>query len=79
MILSDNDEASQHDVLVIGPEAGPDSPDDSGEQCFNITVGEDDIKEGRETFTLTLYSDDGCVWLGRDRASVSVPANDSKH
>lgn len=75
---SDNNELMQAGVLVIGSNAGPGNPIVDGQLCFNISLDDDDIKEGVETFTLNLQTDDDCVWLGRDRAVVSVQANGGK-
>ena len=36
------------------------------------------VKEAVELFTLTLTSSDPCVWLGRDRALLSVEENGGK-
>lgn len=73
--LSENNEPRQYGVLEIGDEADTGSPLESGTACFNISMGEDVFKEGLEQFTLTLESEDDCVWLGRDRALLNVQAN----
>ncbi len=63
---------------MIGENAAPDNAVESGQVCFNITLEMDDIKEGAESFTLNLQSDDECVWLGRDVALALTPANGGK-
>lgn len=60
---------------MIGEEAGPDNPIESGLTCFNVTVESDIYKESKEQLSLTLESDDDCVWLGRDFALAWVQAN----
>ena len=70
-----SDERTQSVSLVIGEGAAPDNRFEDTELCFNISVGEDMIKEGIETFALSLESMDDCVSLGRDRAVVSVEEN----
>ena len=51
------------------------SPLESGRVCFNISIREDMYKEGEELFTLTLETNDSCVWLGRDGALLRVEEN----
>ncbi len=72
-------EPSQIEHLIIGEDAGPDNPLESGVYCFNISSEADIFKEGVETFTLSLQSNDECVWLGRDVATVTVQANGGDH
>lgn len=77
-VSNSDSEASQFGVLVIGGEATPDNPVESGLTCFNLTVESDVFKEGVEHFTLSLQTDDECIWLGRDLALVLVQANGGK-
>lgn len=63
---------------MIGGEASPENPLLSGTVCFNVSVGVDLFKEGIELFTLSLESNDPCVWLGRDRALLNVQENGGK-
>ena len=72
---TDNDEPTQSGTLEIG---SPGSFLESGKACFNVSVSEDMLKEAVELFTLTLTSSDPCVWLGRDRALLSVEENGGK-
>ena len=72
---TDNDEPPQSGTLEIG---SPGSFLESGKACFNVSVSEDMLKEAVELFTLTLTSSDPCVWLGRDRALLSVEENGGK-
>ena len=72
---TDNDEPPQSGTLAIG---SPGSFLESGKACFNVSVSEDMLKEAVELFTLTLTSSDPCVWLGRDRALLSVEENGGK-
>lgn len=60
---------------MIGENATPQDPFESRESCFEIGVGEDMIKEGRQVLALDLDSDDDCVCLGRDGAIVTVLPN----
>lgn len=73
--FSENNEPAECGVLIIGEEASPDSPLESGKVCFNISMNEDLFKEAIEVFTLSLESEDPCVWLGRDQALLSVQEN----
>ncbi len=77
-ISQDASEPTSTGVVLIGEDADAGNPLDTGEYCFNISVEADDFKEGIETFTLTLQSDDECVCLGRDTALVRVQANGGK-
>ena len=67
-----NNENLMSGNLMFG---GGDMPSDTRMYCFNITIQEDVYKEGVEFFVLRLQSDDDCVCLGRDVASVRVEAN----
>jgi hypothetical protein len=60
---------------VIGENASPAEPFTNESFCFNVSVSEDLYKEAVEVFTLTLTTDDPCVWLGRDRALLTVEEN----
>ena len=74
-----NNEEVQSEDLVIGENAGPDSPFVNRRFCFNIILAEDNVKESNESFALSLQNDDECVWLGRDGAILLVQANGGKH
>ena len=75
-----NNEEVQSEDLVIGGNAGPDSPFTNRRFCFNIVFEEDNVKETNESFALSLQSDDDeCVWLGRDGAIIYVQANGGKN
>ena len=76
--ISENNEESQSGELTIGEGASQENPEPMGQYCFDVGVGNDTFKEGIETFTLTLTSEDSCVWLGRDRALLNVQENGSK-
>ena len=58
---------------MIGEEASPDRPLQSGVGCFNITanVDKDTLKEG--IFSLGLDSDDSCVYVVRSVALIRAP------
>ena len=73
--FTDNNEPPESGTLEIG---SPGIFLESGEACFNVSVSEDMVKEAVELFTLTLTSSDPCVWLGRDRALLSVEENGGK-
>ena len=66
------------EVLVIGENAGPDNPFENRRYCFNISLEDDDLKESREAFALSLQSDDEHVCLGRDTAILLVQPNGGK-
>ena len=63
---------------MIGEGASRDEPLERGFHCFDLFVLPDTIKEGIESFTLSLDSNDSCVWLGRDRALANIQANGGK-
>ena len=74
-MFPDNNEVVQSNVLVIGENAGPNRPFEERRFCFGISLEEDDLKESRETFSLSLQSDDECVLLGRDTAIILAQPN----
>ena len=73
-----NNERVFSDELTIGSNATPQSTFTDRIFSFNITMDDDMLKEGAETFTLTLKTNDSCVWLGRDFALIEVQANGGK-
>ena len=73
--LVGNNEQFEPANLTIGQDSSPDTPFDAIRYCFNISTEVDRYKEGVEAFALSLQNSDTCVWLGRDRASVTVQAN----
>jgi hypothetical protein len=72
---SDNNEPGDCGTLVIGENASPAEPFTNESFCFNVSVSEDLYKEAVEVFTLTLTTDDPCVWLGRDGTLLAVEEN----
>lgn len=67
---------NEDDIMIdLIIDASPQNPFDDEEFCFNVTVPDDTIKEGRESFAILLFSDDDCVCLARDGALVFVESN----
>ena len=75
----ENNEAVRNVDLVIGEGANQGDPFDAREYCFEITMGEDDLKEGVEFFSLSLQTDDSCVWLSQSLTLLRVLPNGGTH
>ena len=73
--FSANNEAVQNDVLVIGEGASRESPFVLREFCFDITMEVDDFKEDVEFFSLSLQTEDSCVWLSQSLTLLRVLPN----
>ena len=78
-VFLDNNEVVQSEIVEIGENAGPGSPFEERRFCFEISLEEDDLKESREAFSLSLQSDDECVMLGRDTAIITAQPNGGKN
>lgn len=52
-------------------------PDATG--CANVIITDDDIREGEETFSVTISSTDDAVLLGSSTAVVTIRDDDGKH